>query len=78
VITRASGSRRRLALQCAVFPAQIVIALEKLCLHIKGRPAFGETARLATQRRDMPPNRSVEAFRERGRDLLERDQFFGD
>ena|SRR5215831_4570629 len=71
-----SGLRWRLALQCAVFPAQVVIALEKLCLRIKSRPTFGETARLAMQRRDMLTNRPVEPLQKRSRDLFERDQFF--
>ena len=59
-----------------MLPAQIVIALKKLRLRIENRPALGETVRLATQRRDVLPNRPVEAFQERSRDLLERDQFF--
>jgi len=57
-----------------VVPAQIVIALEYLRLRIESRPALGETARLAMQRRDVLPNRPVEALQERGRDLPERDQ----
>ena len=76
MVAQASGLRWRLALQCAVFPAQIVIALEKLRLCIERRPTFGETARLAMQRRNVLPNRSVESFQKRGRDLFKRDQFF--
>jgi len=38
VVAQASGLRWRLPLQRAVFPAQIVIALEKLYLCIKSRP----------------------------------------
>ena len=76
VVAQASGLRWRLALQHAVFPAQVVITLEKLCLHIKSRSALCETARLATQRRDVPPDRCVEAFQELSRDLPERDKFF--
>ncbi len=75
MVAQASGLRWCLTLQRAVFPAQVVIALEKLCLRIKSRPALGETARLAMQRRDMLTNRPVEAFQERGRDLFERNQF---
>ena len=59
-----------------MLPAQIVVAFEKLRLRIESRPALGETVRPATQRRDVLPNRPVEAFQERSRDLLERDQFF--
>jgi hypothetical protein len=33
----------------SLFPAQIVVALEKLCLRIESRPTLGETARLAMQ-----------------------------
>ena len=76
MIAQASRLGWRLALQCAVFPAQVVIALEKLRLRIERRPTFGETARLAMQRRDLLPNRPVEPFQKRGRDLFERDQFF--
>jgi hypothetical protein len=47
-----------------VFPAQVVIALEKLCLRIESRTTFGETARLAAQRRDALSNRSVQAFQQ--------------
>ena len=73
MVTQASGLRWRLPLQCAMFPAQIVIALEKLRLRIERRPTLGETARLAMQRRDVLPNRPVESFQKRGRDLFERD-----
>ena len=60
-----------------MLPAQVVIALEKLRLRIESRPTLGETARLAMQRRDVLPNRPIEAFhQERGRDLPERDQVF--
>jgi len=74
VVAQASGLRWCLTLQCAVFPAQIVVALEKLRLRVERRPALGESARLAMQWRDALPNRPVEAFQERGRNLLERDQ----
>ncbi len=76
MVAQASRLRWRLPLQRAVFPAQIVIALEKLRLRIKPRPTLRETARLAMQRRDLLPNCPVEPFQERGRNLLERDQFF--
>jgi hypothetical protein len=76
VVAQASGLRWRLALQCALFPAQIVVTLEKLRLPIKSSPTLGETARLAMRRRDLLANRPVQAFQERGRDLLELDQFF--
>ena len=72
MVAQASGLRWRLTLQCAVFPAQVVIALEKLRLRIERRPTLGETARLAMQRRDVLTNRSIEAFQERGRNLFER------
>jgi hypothetical protein len=65
----------RLTLQRAVLPAQFVIALEKMCFRIKNRPALGETARLAMQRRDVLSNRPVELFPQRGRDLFEWNQF---
>jgi uncharacterized membrane protein len=66
VIAQANGLRWRLTLQCAVFPAQVVITLEKLRLCIERRPTLGETARLAMQRRDVLSNRPVQAFQERG------------
>jgi hypothetical protein len=71
----ASGLRWHLTLQRAVFPEQIVIALEKLCLRIKNRPTLGETARLAMQRRYVLTNRPIQAFQKLGRDLFERNQF---
>lgn len=74
--TQASGLSWRFAFQRAVFPAQIVIALEKLCLRIKRRPTFCETARLAMQWHDVLSQRSVQSLQQRGRDLFERDQFF--
>ena len=76
MVAQTNSLRWRFAFQRAVLPAQVVVALEKLCLRIKSRPTFGETARLAMQRRDVLPDRSVESFQKRGRDLLERDQFF--
>ena len=76
MIAQASGLRWRLTLQRTVFPAQVVITLEKLRLGIERRLTLGETARLAMQRRDVLPNRPVEPFQERGRDLLQLVQFF--
>ena len=73
---QASGLRRRFALQCAVLPAQVVVTLEKLRLRIERRPTFGETARLTMQGHDVLSNRPIEPFQQRGRDWLERDQFF--
>lgn len=77
MIAQASGLRWRLTLQRTVFPAQVVITLEKLRLGIERRLTLGETARLAMQRRDVLTNRPVQAFQERSRDLFKRDQFFG-
>jgi uncharacterized membrane protein len=76
VVAQASSLRWRHALQCAVFPAQIVVTLEKLHLPIKSCPALSEIARLVMQRRNLLPNSTVEALQERGRDLLELDRFF--
>ena len=73
---QASGLRWCFAFQRAVLPAQVVVALEKLCLRIKSRPTFGETARLTMQRRDRLTDRPIQAFQKRGRDLFQRDQFF--
>ena len=75
MVAQTSGLRWRLPLQCAVFPAQVVIAFEKLRLRIKSCSALGETARLAMQRRNVLTNRPVESFQKLGRDLFERNQF---
>jgi len=59
-----------------MFPAQIVITLEELCLPIKRCPTLGETACLAVQRHDLLPDRPIESFEQRSRDLFERNQLF--
>lgn len=73
---QASSLCWRLALQCAVFPAQVVVAFEKLRLRVKRRSALGEAACLAMQWHDVLAHRSVQAFQQRSRDLFERNQFF--
>ena len=65
---------RCFTLQGAVLATQVVVALEELGLCIQRCPTLREAPRLAMQRHHVLAQRPVQAFEQRGRNLLEWDQ----